>query len=236
MDFPQLLSLITEQAQSKTETFVRASENIQRAISQLDEESMLNILYNIGSIPESLPHDSTEEKLFAKAADIILAEAFNRLGFQAETYRERANCADVCGISVTEGYSFVADAKTFRMSRTAKNQKDFKVKALSEWRRNSDYAILVVPYFQYPRSQSQVYQQAIDSNVCLLSWEHLTFMLKNHISETSKMRLKAIWNISDTLSTLIVHANLRQRENFIHANRSIFCETIGLSWDSWLHI
>jgi hypothetical protein len=81
--------------------------------------------------------------------------------------KERSNCADVVGKSVIHGYSFVGDAKAFRLSRTAKNQKDFKVKSMSDWRGDHDYSILVCPYFQYPKNNSQIYGQALDGNICL---------------------------------------------------------------------
>ena len=51
------------------------------------------------------------------------------MGLNSIVLKERANVADVeC---VDKNYSFVSDAKSFRLNRTAKNQKDFKIHALS---------------------------------------------------------------------------------------------------------
>lgn len=155
------------------------------------------ILHQIGTIPECIEHDSTQEKLFSKLSDAVLARAFREIGLKATVLRERGDSADVQAESVFHGYSLVADAKAFRMSRTAKNQKDFKVVALSGWRKDADFAILCSPYYQYPASSSQIYAQAVDNNVCLFSWEHILFLIENGIRETESCNLKSLWNISD---------------------------------------
>lgn len=231
MTFQELLSYLFQQAQ--TETFNDAAANIQERISSLENSVFLRILEEIGVIPEKIPHDSTEEKLFAKTADIVLCECFHRLGLQASVLQERVNSADVSGSSPIYGYSFTADAKTFRLSRTAKNQKDFKVQALSSWRGNANFAILVCPYFQYPRKESQIYKQALDWNVCLLSWEHLHFLLKNQIKENPNTNLERIWNTSLEISTQTIHANAKERLNFLKADRDIFCSVFNLEWNDW---
>ncbi len=231
MTFQELLAFLFQQAE--TQTFRDAAANIQKRISGMTDAVFLNILEEIGVIPEKLPHDSTVEKLFAKTADIILCECFRRLGLQASVLQERADSADVFGSSPIYGYSFAADAKTFRLSRTAKNQKDFKVSALSQWRGNADFAILVCPYFQYPRKESQIYKQALDSNVCLLSWEHLHFLLQNQLQENSRLDLTRIWNSSSEISRQTLHADTKKRQNFLNADREIFCSTAGLQWEDW---
>jgi hypothetical protein len=43
---------------------------------------------------------------------------------------ERANCADVVDRSLYHEYSLLGDAKEFRLSRKARNQKDFRIKSL----------------------------------------------------------------------------------------------------------
>ena len=50
---------------------------------------------------------------------------------------------NVCAMlaeSQIHGYSLAADAKVFRLSRTAENHKDFKAAASSEWRKDNVYA------------------------------------------------------------------------------------------------
>ena len=105
----------------------------------------IHTLRQIGIIPECIAHDSTEEKLFSKASDAVLSRAFREIGLKSAVLKERGDAADVLAESPIHGYTLVADAKAFRMSRTAKNQKDFKVVALSGWRKDSEYAVLCAP-------------------------------------------------------------------------------------------
>lgn len=150
---------------SKSCSFFDASNQIVTFINKCD--GFVDILQQIGTIPEELKHSSTKEKLFSKASDAALARAFREIGLEASVVNERGDSADVLAESKYHDYTLVADAKSFRLSRTAKNQKDFKVSALSTWKKGRNFAVLCAPYFQYPRTQSQIYSQAMKENVCL---------------------------------------------------------------------
>ena len=65
------------------------------------------------------------------------------MGLVSTVLAERADSVDV-GV-VAGSYSFVADAKVFRLSRTAKNQKDFKVQAMDNWKQGKPFAMVVCP-------------------------------------------------------------------------------------------
>lgn len=184
--------------------FNDASLEIVQYIDSCDD--FIGILQQIGTIPESIEHDSTQEKLYSKASDATLARAFREIGLKATVLRERGDSADVQAESIYHGYTLVADAKAFRLSRTAKNQKDFKVTALSGWRKDADYAVLCSPYFQYPVSKSQIYAQAVDNNVCLLSWEHLVFLVQSGIKETELINFSNLWNVSEQYAAQCVVA------------------------------
>ena len=190
--FDNLLNEIVRM--SRELKFDDASLEVEKIVDVSDD--FIDILKQIGTIPECIEHDSTEEKLFSKASDAALSRAFRELGLKSTVLKERGDSADVIAESKYHGYTLVADAKAFRLSRTAKNQKDFKVTALSGWRKDADYAVLCSPYFQYPVSRSQIYAQAVDHNVCLLSWEHLLFLIRNHIKETEEVDLSLLWNVS----------------------------------------
>jgi type II restriction enzyme len=114
--------------------------------------------------------------------------------------KERANCADVVAKSQFHNYSLVGDAKSFRLSRTAKNQKDFKVKSMADWKGDNDYSVLVCPYYQYPKSRSQIYGQALNDNITLFTWEYLSILLENNICENEQVNISNLWNICFTLS------------------------------------
>jgi hypothetical protein len=137
--------------------------------------SLLDHLRLCGAIPEIYAHDSSEEKLYSKYTDVVLAMAFKALGLKAVVLVERADVADV-EVEASD-YSFVADAKAFRLSRTAKNQKDFKVQAMDGWKCGKPYATVVCPLYQLPSRSSQIYQQAADRNVCILSYSHLAALV-----------------------------------------------------------
>ena len=70
-----------------------------------------------GTIPESYKHDTSEEKLYSKYTDCLLSLAFTALGLKSLVLKERVDAADVEVFA--KDYSFVADAKAFRLSRIA---------------------------------------------------------------------------------------------------------------------
>ena len=115
--------------------FKDATEEIRIFVDDIPEDDFKKIVKQIGTIPENIEHDSTEEKLYSKTSDIVLARCFRLLGLASRALDERADSADILAESISGyNYSLVADAKCFRLSRTAKNQKDFKVSNLSDWR------------------------------------------------------------------------------------------------------
>lgn len=197
--FEDMLNKIQEFSRKE---FKEATGEVRKYIDTLPEEDFKGIVRQIGTIPESIEHDSTEEKLYSKASDIVLARCFRLLGLAARALDERVDSTDIIAESVSGyHYSLVADAKCFRLSRTAKNQKDFKVSNLSDWRGSeNEYAVLVAPYFQYPQEKSQIYSKALDNNVCLLAWEHISIMLERNIKESDSLSLESLWNASQMIA------------------------------------
>ncbi len=173
MMFNNLIEFILKLDKSE---FKQAAEQLRVFIDEMEIADFKFVVKQIGTIPEIIDHDSTEEKLYSKASDIVLARCFRELGMASRALDERGDSADIIAESRSGyNYSLVADAKCFRLSRTAKNQKDFKVSNLSDWRgAENEYAVLVAPYFQYPQSKSQIYSKALENNVCLFSWESST--------------------------------------------------------------
>lgn len=156
--------------------YTRIEAELSTEVSTDGSTALLDHLRLAGVIPEVYQHDSSEEKLYSKYTDALLALAFRHLGLKSLVLTERADAADV--EVFTKNYAFVADAKAFRLSRTAKNQKDFKVQAMDGWRRDKKFAIVVAPLYQLPSSSSQIYQQAITRDVCLLSYSHLALLVQ----------------------------------------------------------
>lgn len=197
--FDKLIEKIFEVAKKE---FKKASEEIRFFVDQMAVDEFREVVKQIGTIPEVIEHDSTEEKLYSKASDIVLARCFRELGMASRALDERGDSADIIAESKSGyNYSLVADAKCFRLSRTAKNQKDFKVSNLSDWRgAENEYAVLVAPYFQYPQNTSQIYSKALENNVCLLTWEHISIMLDRGIQENEHFSLESLWNSSQMIA------------------------------------
>jgi hypothetical protein len=170
-----------------------AFDILEDTFAGVKREVLSESLLECGIIPECFEHDSSEEKLWAKYCDILLAHVWTHLGVPSEVLRARGDSADVFGRS--HSYTIVGDAKAFRLSRTAKNQKDFKVRALNDWRRQDTYASLVSPLYQYPRRSSQIYRQAIEHNVTLLSYVHSKFLLDRFPGQD----LQALWRVPSSL-------------------------------------
>ena len=173
-----------------------AFDRLEAKIAHLSLKQLKSSLLECGIMPEVFSHDSSEEKLWAKYSDILLSKCLLQLGIKAEVLRTRGDSADVFGKSAS--YSLVGDAKTFRLSRTAKNQKDFKIKSLDDWRRNDDFALLLGPLSQFPSNRSQIYAQAIDRNVTLISYVHMLFLLEHY---NSGKKLNWLWNTGKRLKS-----------------------------------
>jgi hypothetical protein len=155
------------------------SERLEKELAaEVKKESVSALMEHLrlsGDIPESYEHDSSEEKLYSKYTDALLSETYKKLGFKSLVLKERADAADVEVFA--KNYSFVADAKAFRLSRTAKNQKDFKVQAMDGWKRGKPYAMVVCPIYQLPVRSSQIYEQASTRNVCIFTYSHLAMLV-----------------------------------------------------------
>jgi type II restriction enzyme len=231
MNFVELRNLIREESKNADTLFDDSGTTIQQKIFALDKNALKPLLYEIGTIPEDIGHDSSEEKLYAKTTDIVLAKTFHELGINATVNKERANCADVLGKSNQHGYTLVGDAKAFRLSRTAKNQKDFKVISMVDWKGDNDYSVLVCPYYQYPKSNSQIYGQALNGNVCLLSWEHLALFLEENIFESKKVNLAPIWNISSRIGEKVTIKDKDKNTNFHKMGNEFICKDLKIGSD-----
>lgn len=235
--FNKLVYEIQIVSQKENCTFSRMSNLMVEYINSISFEDFLSILAEIGTIPERIIHDSTEEKLYSKVTDIILSRSFSELGLKSKVLTERANSADVLAESVYHNYSLVGDAKAFRLSRTAKNQKDFKVKSMNDWRGDeNDYAVLVSPYNLYPKTTSQIYSQALTVNVCLFSWEHLYFLLSNHVKESLECNLSFIWNISNSIANDPTLSFSDRDKCFIQKTEREICNQLEINKDSFTNV
>jgi hypothetical protein len=178
----------------------RVERELEDEVRKAGSGALLDHLRLCGAIPESYGHDTSEEKLYSKYTDALIGVAFRHLGLEATVLTERADAADV--EVAGEEYSFVADAKAFRLSRTAKNQKDFKVQAMDGWKRGRPFAIVVAPLYQLPRSSSQIYEQAAMRNVAILSYSHLCVLVRLADSDGADVAQRLLGEVLRTVEAL----------------------------------
>jgi type II restriction enzyme len=178
----------------------RIEQELGQQIDQDGIEAILDHLRLAGAIPEHYGHDSSEEKLYSKYTDALLSAAFKYVGLTSIVLSERADVADV--EAVAQDYALVADAKAFRLSRTAKNQKDFKVEAMHRWKWGKPHAMVVCPIYQLPVRSSQIYEQAIRQTVCIFTYSHLAVLVRLAESTSQPIAVEALHRILNATKPL----------------------------------
>ena len=178
----------------------KVEEGLGQEIKTNGINSLLGHLRLCGAIPERYRHDSSEEKLYSKYTDVVIHKAYSYTGFNSLVLKERADAADVeC---VSDKFSFVADAKAFRLSRTAKNQKDFKVQAMDGWKRGKLYAMVVCPVYQLPSRTSQIYQQAGARSVCIVTYTHLAVLVRYSHATNKKKAMELMHEVFKSVDAM----------------------------------
>jgi type II restriction enzyme len=207
----------------------KLEKELEAEIKKNGISSLIDHLRLCGNIPESYGHDTSEEKLYSKYTDCLLSLAYSSLGLKSLVLKERADAADVEAFA--KDYSFVADAKAFRLSRTAKNQKDFKVQAMHGWKRGKPYAMVVCPIYQLPTSSSQIYQQATTQNVCIFTYSHLALLLSYSQVEGQAKAQQLLKKIFETIKALNPSKNAT--DYWLAVNKTIlsFSKKIQPIWD-----
>jgi type II restriction enzyme len=169
-----------EKIKNLEKDFIRSSDIIKKDLkNEIINEGISTLIDHIRIsqyIPEEYIRDSFEEKLYAKYTDCVISLAFEQLDISSTVLGNRSNSPDIISDGVY--YKFITDVKSMRISRTAKNQKDFKINSISNWKASSQYGLLISPLSHYPRRSSEIYQQAVKYSVCLLSYSHISVLLK----------------------------------------------------------
>jgi len=203
-------------------------EELRAEIARDGKEALLDHLRLCGAMPEQYGHDSSEEKLYSKYTGAVICESLSAIGLRSAVITARADAADVQARG--RNYSLVADAKAFRLSRTAKNQKDFKVQAMDGWRQGLDFAAIVCPIYQLPGRTSQIYQQAIARNVCILSYSHLAALVGVGMRRKPQAAEESLHEVLKTISLL--HPSKSATDYWTGLNRS-FLTSLEHDSDLW---
>ena len=206
----------------------RIEQELRQEIQDYGIVSLLGHLRLCSAIPESYGPDTTEEKLYSKYTDAVIHEAYTAMGFTSVVLTERADVADVeC---VTDDYSFVADAKAFRLSRTAKNQKDFKVEAMDNWKHGKPYAMVVCPVYQLPYRTSQIYQQAAARSVCIATYTHLAVLARYAYESTRSKALGLVHEVFKTVEAMNPSKSANSYWQTVNRTLLDFDDIIGKIW------
>jgi type II restriction enzyme len=232
--YNNILGLIDHWVAAGTNDFQTMSRDIEGELGALSHKDLSDVIEQIGIIPEKYDHDSTHEKLYAKMSDCVVSFIFKQLGFESKVLTERGDSADVIAKSRYHNYEFVADAKVFRLSRTAKNQKDFKINSMNQWRGDSDYAMIVCPIYQYPNTSSAIFAQVLDTEVAISSYEHLRFCIENGACESSTKSLKSLFTYPKTVSASVIHSERKRAAPVFDALNLAVAQSVGKTVDDFL--
>ena len=175
-------------------------KELSNEISKDGYKTLLNHLRLCRNIPESYRHDSSDEELYSNYSYSILSFAYKSIGLKSHVIKERADVADVEGFA--QNFNFVADAKAFRLSRTAKNQKDFKIQAMDRWKHGKKNAMVVCPIYQLPTSNSQIYHQSITRNVLIFTYSHLALLVRFANEESHSSAEELLFDLFEIIPTL----------------------------------
>ncbi|KXK52534.1 MAG: HindIII family type II restriction endonuclease [Chlorobi bacterium] len=211
-----------------SDDYERLAEELAAEIANDGIASLIDHLRLCGNIPESYNRDSSEEKLYSKYTDCLLSLSFNAIGLKSIVLSERSDAADV-EVFATD-YSFVADAKSFRLSRTAKNQKDFKIQAMDTWKRGKPNAVVVCPIYQLPKTSSQIYQSATSRNVCILTYSHISLIVAYSKIDGKEKAQKLLHEIFKTVPQLPLSKNATDYWMGINRTMLEFSESIQSLW------
>jgi hypothetical protein len=207
----------------------RLEQELNTEIRSSGTQALLDHLRLCGDIPESYGHDSSEEKLYSKYSDILLCIAFKEIGLQSLVLKERSDAADVEAFG--KNFNFIADAKSFRLSRTAKNQKDFKIQAMDGWKRGKPYAMVVCPIYHLPAKASQIYQQASARNVCIFTYSHLALLVSFAKTEESEQAVTLLQNIFNAVKELNPSKDALTYWQAINRTMLEFSKNVAELWD-----
>jgi hypothetical protein len=207
----------------------RLEQELNGEIRSSGTQALLDHLRLCGDIPESYGHDSSEEKLYSKYTDILLCIAFKEIGLQSMVLKERSDAADVEAFG--KNFNFIADAKSFRLSRTAKNQKDFKIQAMDGWKRGKPYAMVVCPIYHLPAKASQIYQQASARNVCIFTYSHLALLVSFAKTGEGEQTVTLLQNIFNAVKELNPSKDALTYWQAINRTMLEFSKSVAELWD-----
>lgn len=201
-------------------TFQQKCLRLEERLNNVQRQDLTDNLVEFSVLPESFFHDSSEEKLWAKFSDMLLAKSLGFLGFETEVIIQRGDTGDVK--ATNQIYSIIGDAKTSRLSLSTLNAKDLKIPSLDGWRGDDyQYSLMLASFGKFLRKKSRAYSEAVNHNVTIISYVHLSFLLLHYNNED----LERLWTIGRDLSER--NYNFQEARPFWNAVDTMLCEILG---------
>lgn len=147
-----------------------------------DDNRFSNLLKHSGYIPDLYNNDSSEEVLYTKLVEVLVAEWAERMGFKSEIVKQKASKEDVT-INI-DNKIIVCDAKSFRLGRSQKapNVKDFlKLEDIRKWMESYEGSIgglVTYPCTHEWKNTSDAYRYCStkDAPTLMLPYKYLAFL------------------------------------------------------------
>ena len=156
--------------------FQQLELELAKEVEQLGTDVLLSHIRLCGVAPECFPRGSGAERLYRKYADAVIHEAFKALGLDSRTHNRPGDAPGVeCAC---DQFSFVAESAVFRMSRVARNQKDFDLHAIHRWKQGRPFGMLTAPINQLPFRLGQIYRDAATLPILVCSYSHLAVLVR----------------------------------------------------------
>lgn len=157
-----------------------------KVLKEMNDQELAFLVLVTGYIPEFYKEDSSQETLYSKLVEVIVAEVFQRIGFTETTIQKQKASKEDVTIRIP-GKVIVCDAKTYRLGRSqaAPNVKDTLKKAdYEKWLHSYPEIERVGGLITFPSlfrwkggSDAYLYCTDFSSPIALTLYEHLAFML-----------------------------------------------------------
>lgn len=168
-----------------------AEADFSQRIRDLNDTDFEFLLLHCGYIPDYYGKDSSQETLFSKLTESMVCEWARRIGFtQSFLQKQKSNKEDIT--IKKEDSIVVCDAKSFRLGRSqaAPNVKDtIKKQAYTTWLNAYPAEQRVGGLTTFPSmhdwkkgGEAYAYYTEGDPAIMLLFYEHMAFMLNQHIT------------------------------------------------------
>ena len=210
-----------------------ASTNLSRVLrEEFTDDRLEKMIMTSGWIPDLYANDSSEETLYSKMIEVLVAEWAKRIGGTGEYIKIKADHEDV-KITIADS-TIVCDAKSFRLSRSqrAPNPKDMvKPDAFKEWRNRHE--ISVGGLVTYPSTHdwvrgSVVYRDCSNKEnpILILSYRHLALLL-HYKDRYQAQGLLGLWDYETLFPTPL--SSKTNRADYWRVINNTICTILSIS-------